>query len=136
MGGRGASSVSRKTISSDWQKLTSGAYDVHESMGTIHSIEVFSIKQAMREKVEEAPSAPRGAVSAETRKQARKSLEWYDKNYTESLNASKAYRAEIQKFNSKEIKALLQQQAKRWEENAESAIKNKEWFKRAYKQYL
>lgn len=136
MGGRGASAQSQKMTTADRKRLVSGDYDVKQSMGVIHSLEMFSIKQAMRDNVGEAPATPSGPVNAKTQELAQKGLKWYDANEAESLKAEKAYKAEAKKFNSKEIKRLLTQQADRWGKNAKQAASNKEWYRRAYSRYL
>lgn len=136
MGSRGSSARSQKMTVADRKRLTSGDYDVKQSMGVIHSLEMFSIKQAMRDNVGDAPATPSGLVSAKTQELAQKGLRWYDANEAESLKAEKAYKAEAKKFNSKEVKRLLIQQADRWGENARQAASNKEWYRRAYGRYL
>ena len=114
----------------DRKIYTNGEYDVKSYMGKILSIEKLSIKQEYQEKVGKVPEQPKNKMQAE------KGLEWYDKSYEASLKAKEDYKQELNKFKSEKIRNLINDKITFYENNAENAKKDKEWYKRAYSKYL
>lgn len=118
--------------------VSSGKYDLKEnSFGdTISSLENLELKKSYIDAVVEAPKTPSGPVNKSSMALAKRSLDWYDLNHKESLKMSKEYKNEMANFDSKGAKKLLYQKAKSYEKNADEALKNKEWFRRAFSKYL
>ena len=114
----------------DKKLYTNGEYDVKTYMGEELGIEKFSIKKEYEETVGKPIGQPKNENEAE------EGLKWYDKSYEASIYAKKEYEKEKDKFQSEKIKKLINDKIIFYENNAENAKKDKEWYKRAYSKYF
>jgi len=120
----------------DRKIYTNGEYDIKSYMGQEISIEKFSIKRGYEENVGAPLKIPDGEVNSKNIEQAKKIMKWYDNSYEQSIIARDKYKEELKKFESENIRKLINDKIDFYTENAENSKKDKEWAKERLKKYL